>query len=143
MTLLCLQCRLLGYCDKKRVRLVTDDELSNPDFLKAVRATAHALQYSPSEWLDRIYNFYRDFDGVIVDAQGEEVPLDLDVFETEYIREWFRDWIYKPMAEGVRPRLRGESKERIRIIGTIVRAKFPLDTIKWLLANDNHVIANK
>ena len=137
MTFVCVKCSLLGYCNKKPVRLVTDAELSNPQFLKGVRATARALNYSPSDWLDRIYDFYRDFDGMIVDANCEEVYLDLEVFETESIREWFRDWILKPMAEGVRPRLRGESKERIRIIATILRAQFPFDTIHWLVANDN------
>ncbi|WBQ11208.1 hypothetical protein L2D01_05350 [Hyphomonadaceae bacterium ML37] len=116
---------------------MSDQELADPQFLAGVRATARALRVSPSDWLDRIYDFYRDFDGVIVDAKRNEVFLDLEVFETDHIREWFRDWICKPMAEGVRPRLRGESKERIRIIATILRAQFPFDTIQWLAANDN------
>lgn len=137
MNHLCIKCQTKGLCVENAVRFVTDAELADPKFLKGVRATARALNYSPSDWLDRIYDFYRDFDGVIVDANCDEVFLDLEVFETDHIREWFRDWICKPMADGVRPRLRGESKERIRIIATILRAQFPFDTIQWLAANDN------
>ena len=137
MALLCLECRILGYCHKKTVKIVSDRELADVEFLKRVRATAKALDYSPSEWVEKLSNFYRDFDGAIVDDAGEEVYLDMEVLEAEHIREWFRDWVNKPIPAGVRPRLRQESKERIRVLATILRARFPFDSIQWLVANDN------
>ncbi len=136
--LACIECRILGYCHRKTVRVVTDQELSDPVFLKRVRGTAKALDYSPSEWAEKLSNFYRDFDGAIVNQNNEEIFLDMEVFETEHIREWFRDWVNKPIPPDVRPRLRPESKERIRILATILRARFPFDSIRWLAANDNY-----
>ena len=135
------QLRNTGYCGAKIIRLVTDDELSQPQFVRGLRATARALGYSASEWVDRLSDIYRDFDGVIIDEYGNEVMLDLEVFEFEHARTWYRDQINTPMAEGVSPRLRAESKERLRILGTVLRMVFPGEALGWLAANDNQPIS--
>ena len=125
------------------VRLVTDDELSQPQFVRGLRATARALGYSASEWVDRLSDIYRDFSGLVIDEYGNEVMLDLEAFEFEHARTWFRDQINAPMAEGVSPRLRAESKERLRILGTILRMVFPREALGWLAANDNEPTARQ
>jgi hypothetical protein len=132
-----------GYCGAIIIRLVTDDELSQPQFVRGLRATALAMGYSASEWVDRLSDIYRDFDGVIIDEYGNELMLDLEVFEFEHGRTWFRDQINAPMAEGVSPRLRAESKERLRILGTVLKMVFPREALSWLAANDNHPISRR
>ena len=125
------------------IMLVTDDELSQPQYIRGLRATARALGYSASEWVDRLSEIYRDFNGIVIDEYGREVMLDLEVFEFEHARTWFRDQVNMPMAEGVAPRLRAESRERLRILGTVLKMVFPREALGWLAANDNRPLGNR
>lgn len=135
----CYRCLGLGYCPKIRTLIVSDLELSNPEFLRSVRLTAYRHNISSYQWLDEVYSLYRDYHGWICDERGQEVLLDLEVFETPNIRTWFRDFCCRPLPEGSMPRVRGESKERVRVLATILRARFPVSAATWgvWVANDN------
>jgi len=137
--LLCMNCLSLGYCAKVTCILVSDVELNNLDFVEDVRAFACALAVPPSNWRDFIYNTYRDYPGRVLGPRGDEVFLDLEVFETDGAREWFRDWVYRTDPLSRSKKLRAESYDRVRVIGTLLRAQNPEKTMTWGLraANDN------
>ena len=138
-----MQCYSGGYCKNLQSRIVSDQELANPLFVAHVRQTANELGFEASEWLDAVYDLYCEYRGCIVDANGREIFLDLEPFEVPFIREWFRDWACKPAKCGVRPRVREESRERIRVLATILRARYPERAMMWgvVAANDNETIS--
>ncbi len=120
----CITCQINGFCPKIRSPRVTDAELYDPSFIRAVREFAHNLQISPTQWLDHLTDMYRDYRGTIVNEHGRRIDLDMEVFEIDSIREWFRDFV-RPMPAFTTPRIRGESRERLRILATILRTTFP------------------
>ena len=136
---LCVECLSKGFCEQIRTKIVSDDELSNPDFVRDVRNFSANLSIDPTSWLEALYDMYCQYPGWIVDRNGHEQFLDLEHFEVPYIREWFRDWACSPLSQDVRPRVRGESRERIRVLGTILRTKYPEPAMMWGVrpANDN------
>ena len=80
--------------------------------------------------------------GDVVDEDGREVPLDLEELEVPNLRFWMRDYACAPCRPGLRPRLRREARERMRVIATILRALDPLGATLWgvAVANDETVI---
>jgi len=139
--MLCAACLVKGYCKELRTPIVSDEELSKPEFLLDVRRTAFAFGFNPSEWRDQLYDWYCAYAGCIVDSEGREVFLDLEVLEVPLIRGWFRDWACTLPRDGAVPRVRIEARERIRVLATILRASFPELAYTWGLcaANDNAV----
>ncbi|MBI1393891.1 MAG: hypothetical protein GC152_14230 [Alphaproteobacteria bacterium] len=135
---LCPNCLAHGFCRNKTTGLVTDRKLENPDFLRDLRAFTSGLNISPDHWLDFLIDTYRDYRGRIV-HQGREVFLDTEALEVTSIKEWLRDWACAPVSEGARPRLREESRERIRVLATILTTRFPFEADMWGVraANDN------
>ena len=137
----CKQCLHLGACRKLRTRLVSDAELSNPEFVRDVRAFAYLQDVSSDLWLEHLSDLYRDFRGVIVNSAGVEIFLNMEEFERPTIRIWFRDFCCTPCAPHIRPYVRGEAWERARILATILRARFPEKAEFWGLrghaVNDN------
>ena len=136
---LCNQCLGLGYCRDLRTRLVSDRKLDDPEFIRDVRAYARAMNLSRDRWLPWLEDAYRDYPGVIVDANGDPVSLDFSVFETASIRYWFRDLIERETPAHIRPRLRREARERVRILATLLRSVDPVGTCLWGVrtANDH------
>lgn len=132
---LCLNCLGLGRCVKRTTMIVSEGELSNPKFLIDVRASARRGNVSSHRWLEYLYDIYCGYDGAIIDSEQCEIFLNLEVFEVPYIREWFRDWL----CNSGPVRLRQESKERVRVLATVLRASFPAEASVWGIvpANDN------
>lgn len=142
--LLCVSCRLHGYCYRICTQLVTDDELENAQFIRDVRATALAESIDAAEWHEHVANLYRDYRGWVENSEAksgtqQEVFLDMQVFEVASIREWFRDFCCTPCPDDVMPRVRCEARERVRVLATILRASYPLRASLWgsQTANDN------
>ena len=134
----CVNCYSAGYCKQISANLVSDSEISNPQFVFDVRVTTSSMKVSPADWLETIYDLYRDYVGVILDDQGNETFINMEVFEFPHAREWFRDWVcIKPQIRN-RIRVRVESRERFRALATIIRAAYPKSTDFWGLsiAND-------
>jgi hypothetical protein len=137
MMSLCNQCIGLGYCRKLNAHLVSDAELANPEFIRDVRTAADELCITRDQWRDHLSNLYRDYRGRILDREGNEVFLDMEVFE-KASPYWFRDFCITPRP-GVRPRVRQAARERVRVMATILRAVFPDAAQFWGVcpANDN------
>jgi hypothetical protein len=121
------------------VTLVSDRDILNPAFIHDVRVFAHQLGISRDGWRDYLVNSLRDYPGRIVDASGQDVELDTEVFEQPNIRDWFRDICCTlPAPNGARY-IRREARERFRVMATILKAKFPNEALLWGIrpANDN------
>ena len=136
---LCVQCLGLNYCRQLASLIVSDAELRNPEFVRDVRTHASRMALTRDGWLPWLENAYRDYPGMIVDASGDPVPLDLSVFETASIRDWFRDFAVRETPAHVRPRLRVEARERVLVLATLLRAIDPKAASSWGIraANDN------
>lgn len=65
--MLCVQCMTRGHCRRLQVRLVTDAELANPEFIRDLRRHAHAFKFGRDAWLENLSSFYRDYPGSITD----------------------------------------------------------------------------
>lgn len=139
---MCVGCISRQYCKRLISPIFRDDELRRPFFQTDFRAFLFVYTFKHrlcfSQWHEHLCGLYRDYRGWISDQVGDEVFLDMEVFEHPNIREWFRDYI-RPVPLGVRPRLRGESKERVRTLATIMRAYHPEEAMMWGVraANDN------
>ena len=136
---LCFDCSFNGYCRKRETKEETTEELRSGGFVRQVRQTALDLNIESANWHEALCDMYRDYPGRIVNASGEEVFLDMEVFETPNIRTWFRDFCCRPCPDSTSPRIRQESQERVRVLATILRASFPVKAATWDMktANDN------
>lgn len=138
----CTECAVEQYCKRLAALVYSDEEIRSHLFQSDFRLFLARYSFREgilfSEWHDHLCGLYRDYHGCIKGRDGSEVYLDLGVFEHEHIREWFRDFI-QIVPPGVRPRLRGETKERVRVFATIMRAHFPEEGMMWGIraANDN------
>lgn len=141
---LCANCFITGYCYKETTKLVTDRYIENPDFLRDLRAFTSGLSISPDHWVDFLIDIYRDYQGRIV-HEGHEAFLDTEAFEAHSIREWCRDFVCTPVQDGAQPRLRAESRERIRVLATILATRYPFEVGMFGVraANDNRSPVDK
>ena len=121
----CALCIIEDTC--ARTRLVTDRELADPAFIRRLRNVCLRLNVSSYQWLDLLTDLYRDYRGCIVDEAGRTVYLDMDVFEIPHIRDWFRDFCCTPCPTHITPYVRGEAKERVRILATILQPTLTLN----------------
>ena len=136
---LCPSCLSLGYCRKNRVRIVSADELKNPEYTRDVRGAAYALAVPFRRWRDFAVNEYMNFEGWIASWSGHVVTLDTGVFERPNIEYWFRDFCCTPCPPDVRPRVRREAMARTIVLATILKARNPAAAQWWGVrpANDN------
>lgn len=143
----CRKCAVEQYCKRFVTPIFTEEELRRPFFQADIKAflVGYTFQHYvlPGEWHDHMVGLYRDYRGWIKGANGKQVFLDLSVFELPHIREWFRDYI-QIVPNGVETRLRGESKERVQVLATIMRAHFPVEASLWGVraANDNELVVS-
>lgn len=130
------------YCQRLVTPIFTDEDLKRREFQADFKAflVRYTFQHHicAGEWHDHLTELYRDYRGWIRGEDGRETYLDMSVFEVPHIREWFRDYI-QIVPDGRATRLRGESKERVRVFATIMRAHFPFEGSHWGMraANDN------
>ncbi|MEM9054521.1 MAG: hypothetical protein AAGB16_04270 [Pseudomonadota bacterium] len=133
-------CPICADNDLRRARLVelvTDEELRNPAFLIAFRAFTSALGIQPEAWPDYLMDIYRDFEGCITDRERHLIGLNTE--HLEVYPEWYRDWVNTAVPPGIVPRLRKESRARIRVLVTLLKIRFPEESAGWGVhpANDN------
>lgn len=112
------------------VQLVTDEELDNPELLRDVKAFARKLQVPRRRFIDWLADGVRDAETMLIDSTGSAVEIDLEALERDHIDLWFRDWIKRP-ADHIAPRVRAESRERVRAMVTILRMMFPKESSVW------------
>lgn len=136
---LCPACYMLGYCKRLRTPVVSDRDINNPEWVRDLRNFGYSLGVSDVRWHEFVSNHYRDYRGSIIKADGSEIFLDMGEFERPGIREWFRDFVCTPCPPEMRPRVRIEARERVRVLGTILKARYPAVAQSWGVrpSNDN------
>jgi hypothetical protein len=157
----CRDCLAEGICPLLFARLVSDKELGNPKFIRDVRNFAYLVGKLPSEWKEYLNDEYAAFRGIIIDKCGCVVELDLEIFEVDddtifmpseedesasnvtlqnnRFTNWFEEWCCTPCPEDVKPTVRKESRERVRVLATILRCRNEGASLLWGKepANDN------
>lgn len=135
----CPNCLFREFCCSIRTELVDDASLDDAEFIRDLRAFTSSLNVNDEDWHEYLADCYRDYRGWIADQDGNEVFLDTDEFERPSIREWFRDFCCVPCPDHITPRVRQEARERVRVLATIMKARFPAEAIMWGVraANDN------
>ena len=159
---LCASCFMVGYCKRLNASVVTDDELQQVGFVNDLLAYAQNLRLKPSDWRPYLTKAYADYQGRILDANGEEEFLNMGLFEVEddilfaandvahaakqvtiannAIRDWFDYWLCNPTPRQ-HVNFSAYTRERLRVVGTILRAIAPEEAQFWGLAgkaaNDN------
>lgn len=133
---LCGQCYLSGFCRRLKSRAVTDAELTAA-FVRDLRAHMRLLDLTRDQWASFLIEAYRDYPGIITDALGDEIALDTSVVDRATIRYWFRD-MCRALDADTSPRVRHESKERLKVTASILRALHPVPASLWgkTIAND-------
>jgi len=137
---LCPRCLPLGYCRKTRTRIVSADELKNPEYVRDVRAAAFRLGVSFRRWSRYIVDEFSRYPGWIASWDGEPIELDFDDFEGLSSEYWFRDFCCTPCPAHVNPRVRKEAVRRVIALATILKALHPKEARHWGVrhaANDN------
>lgn len=143
----CPVCQMAGQCKKRISRVVSDAELRDPQFVRAVRTAAHDQSIASRVWVDTLYDWLRDYAGCFVDTRGQLAELDMSHLEyadgeekdeAPYAR-WYQDFCNTPCPPDVTPFVRKEAWERVRIIATLLRATYPVRASTWgkAPANDN------
>ena len=135
----CGCCDVLDHCRNIKTRLVSDSELSNPEFIRDVRDFAFSLDISSYRWREFLTNQLRDYHGWFEGADGKEAHLNMHIFEIESHRAWFRDFCCRPTKDHIKLYVRREARGRAKILATILRASFPDAAVMWgkRAANDN------
>ncbi|MGD1923186.1 MAG: hypothetical protein ACFB03_03215 [Paracoccaceae bacterium] len=121
------------------VPLLKSKDLKSATILRGLRWSAFMQKVRAVDWLDHSYNLYRDVPGVIVDDLRREVQLDLTPLE-EAPYEWWRDFCCRPCRPDTPVRVRAEARNRVIVLGTILRATSVAEAYLWGMqppANDN------
>ena len=145
--MICFECTFRGGQCVRRVQIATDRELGNHRFIRSVRATALSLSIPSRKWPDALADWLRDHRGCFIDDHGRVFELDLSHLEYPEGQEkeeapfarWYQDFCNTPCRPGTTPFVRREAKERVHIVATLLRAKYPVRASTWgkVAANDN------
>jgi len=131
----CLFCHLYSVDRRLVTKMVSGKELDNPDFTIYARRFSSSLGIGAEDWVERLADMYRDYGGLIINGEGHAISLNTEHLEVG--REWYRDWANTPVPGGVRPRIHGRSRARIRVFLTILRLKYPREAMAWDMRADN------
>ena len=143
-----------------KVLIYNDAELSCPKLTRQVRvfSSAVAVMFGlrPCDWHDFLVNRYRDLDVEFYTAIGKPATLPIHVFEfsdhdidvgnAERVRERINEWferICSPIPPHVTPYVPLESRERFRVLASLLIAAFPEQAADWpriIPANDNWLL---
>jgi len=134
----CPYCHAIHTVQRCKSRFASNAEIANPEVIRDVRNFCAGLPVTPEAWIDYLNDLYRDYLGIIVDGDGNQIILNMEQFERPHIREWFRDFC-SLVPDDVRPRVRQEARGRVKVLITILRATLPKEAALWGLraANDN------
>lgn len=117
------------------MQITSLNQARDAEFLRNLKAYSSSIEeYNPEtkkpelirpcRWLDWLTDEYRDLKVALTDDEGNEVFLDMEVFEVPSIHFWFRDFC-KPVPPKVQPRLRREAEGRVVAMSSIIRARDP------------------
>jgi len=111
-----------GFYAKGIIPVVTKRDLLNQRVRRNIKNYAVGLGIPYRQWLEFLTDFYRDAPVIFVDAMGQEVFLDMSVFEDcASIDHWFRDFVvFAP--EGKHVVIRKKAMGRVVVLGSLLAA---------------------
>ena len=112
------------------VYLVTDAELANDLLLADCQDFLRKIRHPRRRFVDWLVDGVRDSSARLLDGTGNPVEIDYDYLEKDHFDLWVRDWITLRSPE-VRRRVRAESRERVRLVITMLRMIFPRESAAW------------
>ncbi|MEL6824773.1 MAG: hypothetical protein AAFN91_00890 [Pseudomonadota bacterium] len=133
-----------------------DAELQSPELIRKVRALAAKTIPEPRNGVDFVADCLRDLPEVqFVNSIGQYVDIDLSIFEptdnqidlgdaeriSARMADWF-EYICSPVPDHVTPYVLPHTKERFRVLATILIALHPIEVSEWrrfIPSNDNFV----
>lgn len=141
--MLCLKCARQGYCRKKTVLAVSEEDINNPDFVAGCRIViGKLLPAGCNNLIEHLADLHRDAPLTIIDEDGDEADLNVEVFDFTELRHWLDYTFRKPLPTKRLPYVRREARVRFRTIVSIYRAAYPDKFAHLTAANDNVVAAN-
>ena len=167
----CIRCVLAGYCLHLKSKAVTRAEMENLAFINDALSFAYGLNFEPAEvtlgfkldfkpaeWKLFIHEAYAEYRGRIIGADGNEEFLNTDeLFEVSdekfdasvkelsnaynAIRDWLKYYFCEPRIITEDTYFRGNTEERLRVVFSIIRARYPHESqffgLSGKAANDN------
>lgn len=141
--MLCLSCARQGYCRKKTILAVSEEDIDNAVFVAGCRIVIGKLL---PEWCNNLIEYladlHRDAPLTIIDQDGEEADIDVEVLDFPELRHWLDYTFRKPLPTKRPPYVRREARLRFRTIVSIYRAAYPEAFAHLAAANDNMIAAN-
>lgn len=167
----CINCMLAGYCIHLNAKVVNEHDMANWDFVRDALAFGYSLNFKPAEftlgiqldckepteWTKFIDKAYTEYRGRFIGRNGQEEFLNMELFEVpdkkfgaskeelsnafDNLCEWNEYWFCTPHTEQKHFQFRGDTREKLRIAFTVLRATYPQEETKfWGLraANDNN-----
>lgn len=117
------------------VTIVTDEEIANPIFIRDARTFMASMRIERRRLLDWFMDGYSRSHVLLVDAQGNKATIDFDELDIEGVVDWFKDWCTKPQP-ATRLHVRKEAVERVRVMTTLLKIRFPKETLLWGLDDE-------
>ena len=135
----CDQLLVVGYCPICDVPMVTNKEMDDPEFIRDVRQ--YLAKHEVSSWSLRnhLQDSYMDaMREVYHPLTRKRFDLDMSDFDGAGYREWFRD-LKRPIPPEHKPYIQARTRDRFRVMATVLRAIDPIGTAHWGLrpANDD------
>lgn len=141
--MLCLNCARQGFCRKKTILAVSEGDIDNPAFVAGCRIIiGKLLPAGCNNLIEHLADLYRDAPLTIIDKDGGEADLNVEVFDFSELRHWLDYTFRKPLPTKRPPYVRREARLRFRTIVSIYRAAYPDEFAHLAAANDNLVAAN-
>ncbi len=131
----------MQFQNTNNVNLTTDQQLHDINYLIDLKVSAYFAPANNEQLREFFMDTYRDFKGYVIGFDNEPVWLQTNELEIPHWREWARDFRKLPVP-GAKYRIRCEAFERVRVISTILKMRYPEESKFWgkhiVAANDNN-----
>lgn len=143
--------------EPRRIFAYNYAELACPDLTRRVRTQAATVamieSLTPSDWCNFLHDLLRDLNVGFYNTAGQSVDLpihvlgvsdhEIDIGDADLVEARIANWfayICKPVPAHVTPYVTRESRERFRVLASLLIAAYPEETAGWpriIPANDN------
>ncbi|ODS23038.1 hypothetical protein AB835_10830 [Candidatus Endobugula sertula] len=111
---------------KNHYTLTDPSILLSESYYRRLWLTVRNIPLSRREWLERLADMLRDYDGMIYCEDGErlELPLIDDIFAHDFDMRWVSYYL-APDSTGFLPRRKSRKIERLQLMDLYCRIHYP------------------
>jgi hypothetical protein len=108
------------------ITLATTEELKKTSYYNRLWMAVRSISISRRSWLDEISDTFRDFDGIVLQPNGNvyDIPLVDDVFANDFDMRWLSYYL-RPDETGKTPRSRSYKIKRLQLFDLYFKIKYP------------------